>query len=135
MRRHLVSTRVGTLVLLAAVAGCSGGSSTPSAPSGGGGGTPVATATITITSSGASPRSITVAPGSRVTFINNDSRPHEMTSDPHPEHSDCPTLNDVGHLTAGQTKTSGNLNTVRTCGFHDHMDPGNTSLTGTIRIQ
>ena len=124
----------GIVVLIASVAGCSGGSS-PSSPSGGDGGAAVSTTTITITSSGASPRNITVTPGSRVTFVNSDSRPHEMTSNPHPEHTDCPTLNDVGHLTAGQTKTSGNLNTVRTCGFHDHLDPGNSSLTGTIRIQ
>jgi plastocyanin len=124
----------GMMVLIAAVGGCSG-SSGPSSPSGGDGGAAVSTTTITITSSGATPRNITVAPGSRVTFVNSDSRPHEMTSNPHPEHTDCPTLNDVGHLTVGQTKTSGNLNTVRTCGFHDHLDPGNTSLSGTIRVQ
>jgi plastocyanin len=134
MRRRLHGTLAGTMVLVAAMAGCSGNSSTPSSPSGGGG-TPTATDTITITSSGANPRSITISPGTRVTFINNDSRTHEMTSDPHPEHTQCPELNQVGFLQAGQSRTSGNLNTVRTCGFHDHQDPGNSSLTGTIRIQ
>lgn len=132
----------GFLVLALAATFSACGSSTPSSPSSGGsggsgdsGGTPVATTTITITSSGASPRNITVSPGSRVTFVNNDTRPHEMSSNPHPEHSDCPTLNDVGHLDAGQSRASGNLNTVRTCGFHDHINPGQASLTGTIRIQ
>ncbi len=134
MRRRLHGTLAGTMVLVAAMAGCSGGSSTPSSPSGGSG-TPTATDTITITSSGANPRSITISPGTRVTFINNDTRTHEMTSDPHPEHTQCPELNQVGFLQAGQSRTSGNLNTVRTCGFHDHQDPGNSSLTGTIRIQ
>jgi len=134
MRRRLISRMAGALVLLAAAAGCSGGSSSPSSPSGGGG-SPTATDTITITSSGAVPRDIIVPPGSRVTFINNDNRVHEMTSDPHPEHTTCPELNQVGFLSAGQSRASGNLNTVRTCGFHDHNDPGNTSLTGTIRIQ
>ena len=133
MRRHRVSRSAGALVLLAAVAGCSGDSSSPSSPSGGG--TPTATDTITITSSGANPRSITVSPGTRVTFINNDGRAHDMASDPHPEHTTCPELNQVGFLSPGQSRASGNLNTVRTCGFHDHNDPGNTSLTGTIRIQ
>ena len=38
---------------------------------------------------GVSPRDITVAVGSRVTFVNNDSMPHDMASDPHPEHTLC----------------------------------------------
>jgi hypothetical protein len=127
---------------LAAGACGGGGGSTPSGPSGGsgggGGGTadpPVATSTITITASGANPRSITVSPGTRVTFINNDSRNHDMSSDPHPDHTDCPAINDVGFMTAGQTKSTGNLNTVRTCRFHDHNDPFNTALQGSIVIQ
>jgi plastocyanin len=93
-------------------------------------------ATITITPTNAvSPNIVTVSPGSRVTFVNNDTRAHEMASDPHPEHSDCPELNQVGFLQAGQSRTSGNLNTVRTCGFHDHLDPFRAALRGTIRIQ
>jgi plastocyanin len=91
--------------------------------------------TITITSSGASPRSITVPVGSRVTFVNNDSRAHDMSSDPHPSHENCPPLNDVGFLQPGQSRATGNLTTARTCGFHDHNQPSETSLQGTITIQ
>jgi hypothetical protein len=58
-----------------------------------------------------------------------------MESNPHPEHTDCPELNQVGFLTAGQTKQSGNLNTARTCGYHDHNQDANRSLQGTITIQ
>jgi hypothetical protein len=58
-----------------------------------------------------------------------------MFSDPHPEHSDCPEINSVGFLSPGQTKQTGNLNTVRNCGFHDHERPLNTSLQGTILIR
>jgi hypothetical protein len=76
-----------------------------------------------------------VPPGSRVTFVNNDSRNHEMNSDPHPTHGDCPGINQVGFLTPNQSRTSGNLNTVRTCGFHDHLLDTNTSLQGTIIVQ
>ena len=32
-------------------------------------------------------------------------------------------MNDVGFMTPGQTKLTGNLNTVRTCGYHDHNQP------------
>ena len=58
-----------------------------------------------------------------------------MSSDPHPEHTDCPEINQVGFLQAGQTRTTGNLNTVRRCGFHDHNEPSNTGLVGAITIQ
>ena len=67
----------------------------------------------------------------RVVFVNNDSRPHEMTSDPHPSHEDCPELNQVGFLNPGQQRESGNLVFTRTCGFHDHANPGTQSLQGT----
>ena len=36
-------------------------------------------------------------------FVNNDSRSHEMFSDPHPEHTDCPEINQVGFLSPGQS--------------------------------
>jgi hypothetical protein len=58
-----------------------------------------------------------------------------MSSDPHPEHTNCPAINDVGFIQAGQTKLTGNLNVVRTCGFHDHNQPSNTALQGSIVIQ
>jgi len=134
-------TTASLIVLLAIVASACGGDddSNPTAPSGGGGGgggggTGTVTATITITAAGVSPSTVTVAPGSRVTFVNNDSRPHDMASDPHPAHTDCPGVS-VGFLQAGQSGTTQNLNTVRTCGFHDHNQPDVTSLQGTIRIQ
>ena len=38
-------------------------------------------------------------------------------------------------MTPGQTKLTGNLNTRRTCGFHDHNLPDNQSLQGSIVIQ
>ena len=59
-----------------------------------------------------------------------------MTSDPHPEHTDCPELNQVGHLEPGQQRDSGNLNvnTVRRCGFHDHINDTNRALQGAITI-
>ena len=122
-------------VLFAVAASACGGDDDPgTGPSGGGGGGGTGGTTITITAAGVSPSSVTVAPGSRVTFVNNDSRPHEMDSDPHPAHTDCPEIN-VGFIAAGQSGTTQNLNTVRNCGFHDHQQPNVTSLMGTIRIQ
>jgi plastocyanin len=132
-RRHAPALLV--VVLLTASCGGSDTSPTPSSP------TPTPTpgapsgATITITSSGVAPRSVTVAAGSRVTFVNNDSRSHEMASNPHPSHTDCTAINDVGFLAAGQSRQTGNLNTRRTCGYHDHNLENDTSLQGSITIQ
>src|SRR5688572_17108852 len=91
--------------------------------------------TFTITTSGVTPKELTVPPGTRVLFVNNDSRRRNMTSDPHPEHDICPELNAVGFLNTGQAKETGNLNTIRTCGFHDHDDPDNNNVKGRIIIR
>jgi plastocyanin len=120
--------------LVAALVGSStcGGGSSPTQPSNGGSNPAL---TITISASGASPRTLSVAAGSRITFVNTDSRAHEMTSDPHPTHEDCPELNQIGFLNPGQQRESGNLVQARTCGFHDHINPGTSSLNGTITIR
>ena len=110
-----------------------GGNDNPTGPSGGGSGGAIG-ATITLTSSGASPRSATVSAGQRVSFVNNDSRPHTMDSDPHPLHTDCPELS-VGFVAAGASATSQNLTARRSCGFHDHDNPTNSAFQGTITIQ
>jgi plastocyanin len=119
--------RVAVVVaLFAALFGCSKSSTSP---------TPTASATITITSSGISPKSVQVSAGDRVLFVNNDSQSHNMASDPHPEHTDCPEINQVGFLSPGQSRETGNLVTVRSCGFHDHDNPTAASLQGTILIK
>jgi plastocyanin len=102
---------------------------------GGGGGGSTSGTTITITSSGVSPKTLTVARGTQVTFTNNDSVSHQMESDPHPAHTDCPEINSVGFISPGQSKMTGNLNTARSCGYHDHNRNTDTSLQGTIVIQ
>jgi plastocyanin len=125
-------------IVAAAAVACGGGSDSPTSPStggGGGGGGGTSGATITIGTDGrVSPATVTVAVGSRVTFVNNHNQPHDMSSDPHPAHTDCPAIT-VGNLQPGQTRQTENLNAARTCGFHDHNRPGDTALEGSIRIQ
>ena len=118
-----------TFILLA-IAGVSCKGTSPTDP-----GPPVQTNTITITSAGASPRNVEISAGSRVLFVNNDSRSHFMASDPHPEHTDCPEINQVGFLSPGERRETGNLVDIRTCGFHDHDNPGTANLTGKITIK
>jgi plastocyanin len=92
-------------------------------------------ATVTIGANGAvSPGSVTISVGQSVAFVNNNTRRHDMTSDPHPTHTDCPQMNAVGFLNPGQTRNTNAFPTARTCSFHDHDDPDNASLRGQIVI-
>ena len=120
---------------IALVIGCgSSSSSNTTGPSGGC--TPSTSAnTLVIQNNTICPQALTVARGSQITVLNSDSRIHEMDSDPHPEHTDCPELNQIGHLEPSQSRQSGNLNTARKCGMHDHSAPDVTSLRATITIQ
>ena len=130
-----VFAAAGGLALV--VAACGGGSTssgtTSPSPTPGGGGT--STPTITIANNAVSPKSITVTRGSQVTFVNDDTPSHDMESDPHPIHTDCPEINQVGFLSSGQSRRTGTLTVARTCGYHDHNRDMVESLQGTITIQ
>ena len=118
------AVQTGLALLLAA---CSDGSS-PVAPTQ----TGAAGNLITITSAGASPSAIQIRLGERVVFVNNDTVSHEMSSDLHPTHDECPQINQAGFLQPGQTRETGNFTVVEVCTFHDHLDSTNASLNGTI---
>jgi hypothetical protein len=122
--------RLCQIAMFAGIAACGGGSTptTPTSP-------PDNPNAITVTSAGANPKNLQVALGARVLFINNDSQPHWMASDPHPEHTDCPEFDQVGRLLPGQRRETGNLVTPRTCGFHDHNLPLSTALQGQVTIR
>ena len=137
----MCKTFAGSLTVIAALglASCGGTSTSPSGVTvivrdGGTGG--ANGATITLTSAGASPRSVTIAIGQIVTFINNDSRSREMASDPHPQHGSCPSMEaGLGTIGPGQTRVTHNFANAGTCGFHDHLDSSNGAFTGSIVVQ
>ena len=112
------------LILVLLLASCGGGSSTPTPPT-----NPSNPYTFTLTSSGVSPKELTVPPGTRVLFVNQDARRHDMASDPHPDHTDCTEIN-LGALTTGQSRETLNLVTAKTCGFHDHDNLPPTTAAG-----
>jgi plastocyanin len=118
-------TSIPAAAVCALLAACGGGPTTPSG----------AETTITITSSGVSPKEVRVAVGARVTFVNNDMRLHAMTSDPVEVHTDCPAINDVGTLNPGQSKSTGPLTVARVCGFHDHTNEFDDRWKGRIVVQ
>jgi len=128
MRALAVGLPAASVILCTLTIACGGGDTSPTEP-------PTATNVITITPAGVSPKNITVPRGSQVTFTNNDTRTHDMQSDPHPEHNGCPELAQVGFLRVGESRTSGNLNVAMTCGFHDNQNEVINSLKGTIVVQ
>jgi plastocyanin len=97
---------------------------------------PSLTATIVITSNNSfAPPEVTIGVGGRVTFINQNNRAHDITSDPLHLHTDCPPIFEVGFIQPGQTKQTGPLTVARVCGFHDHMQENNPDLHGRIIVE
>ena len=127
MRRCALSASrfCAAAALLVGATTCGG---SPSSPSTG-------DVTITISSSGVTPTEVRIPVGGRVTFLNNDSRPHAMSSDPIQVHTDCPPINDVGFVNPGQTRQTGAMNVKRTCGFHDHTNESDPIYKGRIIIE
>jgi plastocyanin len=136
MKKSLVGFAIATL-LAAAACGSSNsptGGTTVISPSTGS--TGPSGATVTITAAGVSPSQVTITIGQSVTFVNNDTRAHEMASDPHPTHGTCPGIeNGLGTLQAGQTKLTQGFAGAGTCGYHDHLNSGTASLQGQITVR
>ena len=117
--------RLALVACCVLLARCGG---SPSAPSD-------TAATITLTATGLVPTEVRIPVGGRVLFVNNDARPHAMSSDPLTVHTDCPAINDVGTLAPGQSRSTGALTVARTCGFHDHTNEFDSTWKGRIIVQ
>lgn len=86
-------------------------------------------ATVTYTSSGFSPSSVTVKSGDKIKFVNNSDSAIQPSSDPHPVHTDNPELN-VGQIQPGESSTITVAN-KGTWGMHNHF---NSSQKVTVVI-
>jgi plastocyanin len=125
------------VVMTTTTCGGNGGGS-PTGPGGGSGGSgspgPVG-ATITIENGRVNPSQVTISVGQSVTFVNNDGGVRNVSSDPHPVHTDCPQINAVGNLSNTQSRPTNAFPQARSCGFHNHDDPDNANFRGRINIQ
>jgi plastocyanin len=93
---------------------------------------PAGSVTVTYTDSGFSPKTLTVAPGTKVTFVNNSSHDMWVGSDVHPTHTEydgttlmqhCSThssFDQCGKASAGGTY-SFTFGKAGTFGYHNHV--------------
>jgi plastocyanin len=130
----LVAALAVLAVSLAAGACGGGGYSSPSTPSTPAPTPPAAGLTVTISSTGVAPRSLQVPMGGVVTFVNTDSRTHQIMSDPNPTHNDCPPTNDVNTIAPGQSRQTGSFMVAKACAYHDHMNPDSVVLQGVLLV-
>ena len=68
-------------------------------------------------------------------FVNNDTQPHSMVSDPVDVHNQCPPINMVGVLQPGESRNTGTLNLSGTCSFHDHLNKTSAAWRGRIVVK
>jgi hypothetical protein len=102
--------------------------------------TPIfAAATIIITDNGVFPKHVVIPDGTRVNFINKSTTSPMLRSDPHPIHTDCPAINLLpAPFPVGTSALTGNMvigEEKVICGFHDHENPTDTTVQGTITIR
>lgn len=79
-------------------------------------------ATVEITADGFSPQTIKVKKGQSVVWVNKDTTPHQVASDPYPSGDVLPELNSGEPLAEGESY-SAMLENAGTFTYHDHLDP------------
>ncbi len=77
--------------------------------------------TVIYDQNGFSPEMLTSKAGEKITFENKSSEEIQVSSDPHPEHTENPELN-VGTIEPGASK-SVTLTTKGSFGVHNHFSP------------
>jgi len=85
---------------------------------------------ITLTTSGFSPKSLSVKPGTKVVFLNKSGKSASINSANHPDHLLYPPLN-LGEVDNNQSVQLLFENTG-TYAYHDHYNP---TATGTITVE
>ena len=96
--------------------------------------TPSGPPTTTITAAGVDPQVLhTFNSQETVIFVNADVRSHDIQSDPHPAHSDCPAMN-LGTMAPGERReiAGPSLPRFTLCYYHDEIDPTNTVFRGVV---
>ncbi len=88
------------------------------------------TVEVSLTSSGFSPKEITIAKGTKVVWVNNSGKTATVNSGPHPVHTSYQPLN-LGNFNDGQNLEV-TFNETGTFKYHNHL---NASQTGSVTVE
>ncbi len=92
--------------------------------------TPIAQ--VTITAQGFIPQTILIKKGSTINWTNQDSKPHQVSSDPHPTHTLLPAIGKGKLLPAGSSFTL-TFDKTGTFTYHDEQNP--LKFKGTVVVK
>jgi plastocyanin len=86
---------------------------------------------VLITANGFEPGTVLIKSGTEVMWINADSEPHRVTSNPHPEGDDLPGLDSVEPLGPGASY-SYTFEQSGSYGYHDYYNP---ETNGVVEVE
>lgn len=95
-------------------------------------GTTAPSAQVSIADTGFIPKTISVKVGQAVTWINTDTNPHQVASDPYPSDTTLASLNSKGNLITNDS-FSYVFNKSGTYTYHDELNP--YTLQGTVIVK
>ncbi len=85
---------------------------------------------VSLTAKGFSPATISVKKGTVITFTNQDTKPHQVASDPHPIHTALPGF--VSTALSKGASYSFVFEKTGTYTYHDHLNP--LKFNGTVMV-
>ena len=88
------------------------------------------TAVVSITKDGFLPATINVQKGTKITWTNNDDKPHQLQANPHPTGESLPGLK--SEIINNKQTYEYTADTAGTFGYHDQLNP---TTNGTIQVQ
>lgn len=91
-------------------------------------------AVLTLTDAGVDASELRIAVGERIEIVNSSSQTHQIQSNPHPVHDECPPINQPGRLGPGERGFTDPFSTAMTCGFHDHLNPFVAAFQGDVIV-
>lgn len=123
---------LGLLVVCAGFWSCSGSSAGPSRTD------PVqqpdVPPIVTITAAGASPTELHIYAKDVASFVNSDSRPHDIRADPRLNYDGRCGVVGVGLLNPGESRKEELQPTGIVCYYRDELDPANVKLQGYVLV-
>jgi hypothetical protein len=86
---------------------------------------------VTIGATGVTPQVLHIPADTGITFVNRDTRAHEIRSDPHPAHTECALMN-LGPIPGGESRETVKIVSGQACGYHAEGDPASRSFQGFV---